>query len=138
MTLSLFVTSAAVIEDFAFYRQVLVLCHAGRSGIVQFLQFGNGILDVAQQHVRHVAAESLTDHDAHHYVIFQFGRQRIGRNHPTVLRKFILQVVQRPFGGLCVLRFQIPDEQRVHHLVGVVDERSHFTDFVMDILGDCE
>ena len=47
MTLSLFVTSAAVVEDFAFYRQVLVLCHAGRSGVVQFLQFGNGILDVS-------------------------------------------------------------------------------------------
>ena len=127
-----------MIEDFAFYRQVLILCHAGGSGVIQFLQFDNGVFDVAQQHICHVAAESLSDNDTHYYIIFQFGRQCIGGNHPTLLREFILQVIQCPFGGLCILRFQVPDEQRVHYFIGIIHERSHFSDFVVDILGDCE
>ena len=52
--------------------------------------------------------------------------------------QFILQVIQGPFGGLCILRFQVPDEQRVHYFIGIINERSHFSDFVVDILGDCE
>ena len=66
-----------MIEYFAFYRQILLLSHAGRGGVVQLFQFGNGILYVAQQHVCHVAAESLTDNDTHHNIFLQFGSQRI-------------------------------------------------------------
>ena len=40
----------------------------------------------------------------------KFGRQGVSRNHPTVLRQFVLQIVQSPFGVLCIFRFQIPDE----------------------------
>ena len=41
---------------------------------------------------------------------FQFRRQCISRNHPAVLRQFVLQIIQSPFGALCIFRFQIPDE----------------------------
>ena len=78
-------STASVVEYFGFHRQVLFLCHTGRSRVIQFLQLRDGILDVTQQHVCHVAAESLTDNDTHHYIIFQFGRQCIGGYHPTVL-----------------------------------------------------
>ena len=125
-------TTTTVIEHLGFYRKILFLSHAGRSREVQFFQFGNCVLDVAQQHVCHVAAESLTHNHTHHYIIFQFRRQCISRNHPAVLRQLILQIVQCPFGCFCIFRFQIPDEQWVHYIFGVVNERSHLGDFIQD------
>ena len=65
-------STASVVEYFGFHRQVLFLCHTGRSRVIQFLQLRDGILDVTQQHVCHVAAESLADNDTHNDVVFQF------------------------------------------------------------------
>ena len=103
--------SSAVIEDFAFYRQILILCHAGGSGVIQFLQFDNGVFDVAQQHICHVAAESLADNDTHYYVIFQYGRQCIlieGKNeHLTNIRqarKFGISVIHQELSVIDDLR----------------------------------
>ena len=64
-------STASVVEYFGFHRQVLFLCHTGRSRVIQFLQLRDGILNVAQQHVCHVAAESLANSDAHYDVVFQ-------------------------------------------------------------------
>ena len=58
-----------VSEHSTFYSDILVLGDAGRSGIFQFLELADGILDVVQQHIRHVTAESLTNNDTHHYII---------------------------------------------------------------------
>ena len=63
--------TASVIEYFGFHRQILFLRHTGGSRVVQFLQLRDGILDVTQQHVCHVAAESLANNDTHYDIVFQ-------------------------------------------------------------------
>ena len=74
-----------VSEHSTFYSDILVLGDAGRSGIFQFLELADGILDVVQQHIRHVTAESLTYHNTHNYVILDIFRQGVAhiRRHFT-------------------------------------------------------
>ena len=64
-------STASVVEYFGFHRQVLLLRGNVISWVIQFLQLRDGILDVTQQHVCHVAAESLANNDAHYDVVFQ-------------------------------------------------------------------
>ena len=66
-------TTTTVIEHLGFYRKIFFLSHAGRSREIKFFQFGNCILDITQQHICHIAAESLANNYTHYYIIFQFG-----------------------------------------------------------------
>ena len=55
-------STASVVEYFGFHRQVLFLCHTGRSRVIQFLQLRDGILDVTQQHVCRVVTACPAGH----------------------------------------------------------------------------
>ena len=97
---------------------------------------GDGVADVAQQHVGHIARHSLTNDHAHDDQRINVLRHRVGGNHPAALLQFSLQIVQSPFGVLCIFGFHVPDEQRVHHVVAVIDERFHLADLLVCIAGD--
>ena len=114
---------------------VLVLDARG-SGVLQLLELGDGIADVAHQHVGHVARHALAHHDAHYDHVLDVLGHRIGGNHPAALLQFGLQVEQRPLGLLVVLGIHHPDEQRVDDLLRIVLEAFHRADLLVAVLGD--
>ena len=53
-------------EDLADHPLLFVLGYASLRRILEFLELGDRILHVRKQHVGHIAAHALTEHDAHH------------------------------------------------------------------------
>src|SRR5271157_1987692 len=64
-----------------------------RHGDRVLAEMGEGALDVVHQQLRHVAADALADHHAHHRDVLGPAGQREGRNLPATLQQPVGQVV---------------------------------------------
>ena len=91
----------------------LLVCQARGGWILELVELCYGILNVAEQHICHIASHSVAHNYAHNYHIFNGLRHSVCRHHLATLLQCCLQVVEGPLGCFVVLRVHIPDKERV-------------------------
>ena len=89
-------------KDPAHLSLLLLEGYARGCGVGELIQRGYGILNIAQQHIGHIARHTLTHHDTHNHHILDALGHRIGGHHPATLLQLVLQVEECPLGALGV------------------------------------